>query len=115
MALEPVVDHVVGTPPPPPLLGRILGDASRLRLLWVAGGLALTVSVVTTLRRTGQWLLQVYTGERLVLRLRALMFRHVQRLSLSRHDTEGSMDSLYRIQQDAAAIENILVYSGCRW
>src|SRR6266704_1718478 len=35
--------------------------------------------------------------------------RHAQRISLSYHDSKGSADSLYRINQDAAVIDKIMV------
>ena len=55
------------------------------------------------------WLLETYTGERLVLDFRAKLFRHIQRLSLSYHDTKGTADSMYRLQYDAQSIQNISV------
>jgi hypothetical protein len=62
------------------------------------GGIAL----VTQVQRNGVWMLQSWTGERVVLDFRAQLFRQVQRLSLTYHDTRGTSDSLYRIQYDAA-------------
>ena len=55
------------------------------------------------------WLLETYTSESLVLDFRARLFSHVQRLSLSYHDTKGSSDSVYRIQYDAPSIQYTLV------
>src|SRR5207342_853743 len=64
--------------------------------------------------------LRTFAGEKLVLSFRADLFRHVQRLSLSYHDTQGASDSTYRIQYDAPAIQWItidsfipLVTAGC--
>jgi ATP-binding cassette subfamily B protein len=54
-------------------------------------------------------LLREYTGEKLVLSFRALLFRHAQRLSLSFHDRRGTADSIYRINRDAAAIQYIAI------
>lgn len=54
-------------------------------------------------------LLRTYSGEKLVLSFRARLFRHVQRLSLSYHDTRGTSDSSYRIQYDAPAIQWITI------
>ena len=53
-------------------------------------------------------MLQTRTGERLTLDFRGRLFRHVQRLSLSFHDTRGSHDSIYRIQYDAEAMQHIV-------
>ena len=44
-----------------------------------------------------------------MLEFRSRLFRHVQRLSLSYHDTRGTADSTYRIQYDAPAIPNIVI------
>jgi ATP-binding cassette subfamily B protein len=54
------------------------------------------------------YVLQTRTGERLTLDFRGRLFRHVQRLSLSFHDTRGSHDSIYRIQYDAEAMQHIV-------
>src|SRR5207245_10345181 len=60
----------------------------------------------TTLFRS---LLTAYTGEKLLRGFRAQLFRHVQRLSFSYHDSKGTADSTYRIQYDAASVQNIVV------
>src|SRR5881409_2432304 len=53
--------------------------------------------------------MQAYVGERLVLGFRTQLVQQAQRLSLSYHDSKGAADSLYRIQQDAAVIDKIMV------
>lgn len=55
------------------------------------------------------WLLSIFTGEKLVLNFRTLLFNHIQRLSLAYHDRKGSSDSLYRIQWDTMSIRNLLL------
>jgi len=55
------------------------------------------------------WLLNTYTGEKLVLNFRSFLFNHLQRLSLLYHDKKGTADSLYRIQYDAVAIKTFLL------
>lgn len=67
------------------------------------------VALVDEVQSFGAWLLETSTGERLVLDFRAKLFRHLQRLSLSYHDTKGTADSTYRIQYDAPAIQSIAV------
>jgi ATP-binding cassette subfamily B protein len=44
-----------------------------------------------------------------VLDFRAKLFRHLQRLSLSYHDTKGAADSMYRLQYDAPSVQSITV------
>lgn len=55
------------------------------------------------------WLLSIFTGEKLVLNLRTLLFNHIQRLSLAYHDRKGSSDSLYHIQWDTMSIRTLLL------
>src|SRR5205085_9531172 len=43
------------------------------------------------------------------LDFRSQLVQQVQRLSLSYHDSRGTADSVYRIQYDASALQNILV------
>ena len=40
-----------------------------------------------------------------------MLYHHVQRLSLSFHDTRGSHDSIYRIQYDAMSLQYVAVES----
>lgn len=55
------------------------------------------------------WLLSIFTGEKLVLNFRTLLFNHIQRLSLAYHDRKGSSDSLYHIQWDTMSIRTLLL------
>jgi ATP-binding cassette subfamily B protein len=78
-------------------------------LLLVTIGLLIGIRLLAQLQSLFTELLGAYTGEKLVLRLRAALFRHVQRLSLSYHDVRGTSDSVYRIQYDAPAIRWIVI------
>src|SRR5262249_12747937 len=53
-------------------------------------------------------LLGTYTGEKLVLSFRAELFRHVQSLSFTYHDSKGTTDTTYRIQYDASCIKSLV-------
>ena len=44
-----------------------------------------------------------------LLRFRARLFAHVQRLSLAYHDMTGIADSTYRIQYDAQSIQTLVI------
>jgi len=89
-----VVDDVVGTHPFPPIL---------------AAGLLVAVGLLQHLQGFASWILQSYAGERLVLRSRARLFQHAQRLSLAYHDRIGTADSLYRIHEDAVPAHYVAV------
>ncbi len=106
------VDNVLGSRPVPHLLQTLLPATvprSPGAMLAVAVGLVVLVALLSQLRDFANTLLATYTGEKLLRRFRARLFRHAQRLSLSYHDTRGTADSIYRVQYDAAAIQNIAV------
>ena len=110
--LKIVVDSVLGTRPLPPLLRALVPasvGSSAAATLALAIGLLLAVTALGQLQSLATALLRTYIGERLVLDFRALLVQQVQRLSLSYHDSRGTADSVYRIQYDAPAIQNILV------
>jgi ATP-binding cassette subfamily B protein len=114
LPLKIAVDSAIGTRPLPGFLDALLPDAatsSAGAVLVVAAGLAIAVALLTGLLELASSVLSVYTGEKLVLGLRARLFRHAQRLSLSYHDSRGATDSAYRIQYDAPSIQWILTDS----
>src|SRR5881409_1016865 len=110
--LKIVVDSVLGTRSLSPALQALLPAAiagSRGALLAAAVGLLLAVAALAQLQALSNKFMQAYVGERLVLAFRTQLVQHAQRLSLSYHDSKGSADSLYRINQDAAVIDKIMV------
>jgi len=110
--LKIVVDSVLGTRPLPRLLGSILPASltqSAETILGLAIALLLLVAVVNQLQSLANKYMQTYVGERLVLGFRAQLVQQAQRLSLSYHDSRGTADALYRIQQDASVIDKIMV------
>ena len=112
LPLKIVVDNVVGHLPLPGVLAAPVPAAlkhSDTALLLLAVALVIGVALLGQLRDFAASLLTTYTGEKLLRGFRARLFRHVQRLSLSYHDTKGTSDSTYRIQYDATALQNIAV------
>ena len=112
LALKIVVDSVIGSHPLPGFLDALLpsiATQSDRDLLVFAAVLFVAVALLSQLQQLGSNLLRTYTGERLVLGFRSLIFRHAQRLSLSYHDSKGTADSTYRIQYDAPAMQQIAV------
>src|SRR6266481_7462770 len=110
--LKIAVDSVLGDHPLPWFLRLILPASainSKAALLAVAIGLVLAVALIGQARDFTVSLLSAYTGERMLRGFRARLFRHVQRLSLSYHDTRGTSDSIYRIQYDSTSIQAITV------
>src|SRR5947209_5016164 len=111
LPLKIVVDNVIGSRPLPHFLGWLPATirGSEANLLVLALGLLIAVALVGQLREFTSSFLTAYTGEKMLREFRAKLFRHVQRLSLSYHDSQGTADSIYRIQYDAASIQRIAV------
>jgi ATP-binding cassette subfamily B protein len=110
--LKLAVDTALGSEPLPRFVAAVVPDRlerSPGAVLALSAALILAVALLTQLQRAGSSALRTWTGEKLVLDFRARLFRHVQRLSLSYHDTRGTADSTYRIQYDASAIPNIVI------
>jgi len=104
------IDSAIGEHPLPWPLGSIEGLGSQGAALAVAVGMLVGLALLTEAQKYLTWMLQAYTGERLVLEFRAALFGHVQRLSLAYHDTRGTADSIFRVQYDAPAIQWIAAY-----
>ena len=113
LPLKISVDSVLGNQALPNWLQALIPDAleaSKKNALFVAGGLLLGIAILASLQSLASWLLQTYTGEKLVHNLRAQLLWHVQRVSLAFHDRRGPSDTSYRIQHDAPAVQNILIH-----
>lgn len=112
LPLKIAVDSVIGSHPLGPVLlhfvpGRLAG--SEMGNLAVVMIVLLGLAILSNLQTLASWLLQTYTGERLVFELRNRLFWHAQRLSLTAHDRRGVNDIAYRIQHDAPAIQFIFI------
>jgi ATP-binding cassette, subfamily B, bacterial len=108
LPLKIAVDSVIGTHPLPTFLQGLLPASAT----WSSNGMLIFVFVLTigiallggVQRLASSWL-GTYTGEKLTLAFRTKLFRHVQRLSVSYHDSKGTADSTYRIQYCAPGIQ----------
>jgi len=112
LPLKIAVDSVLGFQPLPAFLDALLPAVvtrSDIAMLGLAAGLLVTITLLSHLQELADSSLRSYTGEKLVLRFRAQLFRHIQRLSLSYSDSRGTSDSTYRIQYDAPAIQSIAI------
>jgi len=111
--LKLAIDCVLGSHPWPKSMQWILPpeEAASFGLisLAVVASLYVAIALGRLSLELAFALLRAYSGEKLVLSFRARLFRHVQRLSLSYHDTKGTADSSYRIQYDAPAIQWITI------
>lgn len=110
--LKIAVDSVLGGKPLPPRLDALLPSGvthTDLGLLLTVAVMQVLVVVLAQLQQMSSYVLRVRTGETMTLALRERLFLHAQRLSLLRHDTRGSTDSVYRIQYDAAEVQKVTV------
>jgi ATP-binding cassette subfamily B protein len=112
LPLKIVIDSVIGSRPLPGFLLAILprsATQSGPLLLAIAVGSLVGITLLTHLQGLGSWLLQTYAGEGMVLDFRTKLFGHVQRLSLTYHDSKGTADSTFRIQYDAPFLQYITI------
>src|SRR5712691_2070768 len=112
LPLKIAVDSGLGSHPLPRLVRALWPSSTPVTpasALIFAVVLLIVVTILTQLQNLAVSLLQTYTGEKLLLQFRAELFRQIQRLSLSYHDTKGTVDSLYRVQTDATSIQAITV------
>ena len=112
LPLKIAVDSVIGSHLLPPFLQAALPDAltsSSNAILVFVIVLTIGIALLSGLQRLTSSVLRTYTGEKLTLAFRTKLFRHVQRLSVSYHDTRGTADSTYRIQYCAPGIQWLAV------
>jgi ATP-binding cassette, subfamily B, bacterial len=112
MPLKMAVDNVIGGRPLPSYVDMLLPSAisgsDRALLAFIVLLLA-AVMLLNQIREFSSTLLTAYTGERMLRDFRAKLFLHVQRLSFSYHDQIGTADSIYRIQNDASSLQNVVI------
>ncbi len=112
LPLKIAVDSVLGHTPLPRCLGALVPhtftETSTVKLAAVVIFM-LAIATVSHGQQLASWLLQTYTGEKLVLDFRAKLFWASQRFSLATHEDHGKSDIAYRIQNDAPAIQYILI------
>ncbi len=110
--LKLAVDSVLGNSPLPHVLQNLMPASalgSHTAVLVLAAVLLLVISLLMQVHALAGWLLQTYTGEKLVLDFRARLFAHVQRLSLLFYDRRRTTDVAYRIQYDASFLQYIFI------
>jgi ATP-binding cassette subfamily B protein len=110
--LQIAVDAGLGNEPVPRWLRALAPDAwltGTSGVVAVAGGLLVVVSLLNQAQALAAWVLQTWIGERLVIGFRERLFSHLQRLSLGFHDEKGTAESVYRVQNDAPALQSVAV------
>ncbi len=110
LPLKIAVDTVIGSQPVPEFLAPLLpAAASKTAMLMAAGALLAVVSILTYGFALSLGLSRTYTGEKLTLAFRAKLFHRAQQLSFDHHDRKGTLDTVYRIQNDATALQGFAI------
>ncbi len=78
-------------------------------IILIAAAIVLFTALIENLNGVVSWVLETFTGEKIVLNFRTLLFDHIQRLSLAFHDKRGISHSLYRIQWDTMSTRSLLI------
>src|SRR5438132_4798754 len=114
LPLKIAVDSLIGSHPLPRPLDRWLPPAvtgSPPALLLFVVGLLAAITLLGQAQQLAAALLGNYVKEKMILDFRTHMFRHLQRISLSYHDSKGTADSVYRIQHDVPDIQQVVTES----
>ncbi len=111
LPLKIAVDSVIGSKPLPAPLDALphAVSASHTGILIFAAALFVLITLLKQLEQFASLVLSTHAGQQLLLRFRARLFAHVQRLSLAYHDMKGVTDSTYRIQYDAQSIQTLAI------
>ena len=110
--IKVAVDSVLGSQPLPGWLDPLVpafAENSDTGLLVVIALLQVLIVLLVQLQELGQYVASTTTAQRMTLAFRYRLFRRSQRLSLAFHDSRGTMDSIYRIQWDAPALQYVTI------
>jgi ATP-binding cassette subfamily B protein len=108
--MQVIVDSVLGSQPVPAWITIPVGQPERLTLLVVAIGLLVTLLLTRQAVGVCQGYFSQVLGQRMVFELRSDLYAKLQRLSLRFHDRSTVGDLMYRITEDAAALQDIVTY-----
>jgi ABC-type multidrug transport system fused ATPase/permease subunit len=112
LLLKVVIDYVlIPNPIPAPFAGWLLAihEGNPIVLLVTLVVVGVVVQVGKEIITAFSTQVQVETGQRMVYGLRYGLFEHLQTLGLHHHITTSTGDSVYRVDVDAYAIENLLI------
>ena len=113
--LKLVIDSVLGSAPPPRPMAALLtavgiGQAADQSKLWLLVAFCLALLLIEVFLALFNVVSSYFLSAvalRMVFKLRCALFDHVQRLSLSFHDSRAVGDSLYRITWDSYCLQSI--------
>ena len=111
-ALKILIDSGFGSQPVPNFIAfffRSNYEFSFSVVVAISATMVILVALIENIYGLVVWILETFTGEKMVLNFRTQLFNHIQRLSLIYHDQKGTSDSLYRIQYDSMSIRSFLI------
>jgi ATP-binding cassette, subfamily B, bacterial len=107
LPIKLLVDNVLGSQPLPGYLTIFAGSqASKSLVLAVAISILLGATLLSYLQNLVNVWYSNKVGNRMTLDVRARLFRQMQRLSVTYHDTMGAADSAYRTLNDAPMLRS---------
>ena len=107
--LKVILDHVIGSKPPPKWLAGWVGDAhSRVTLLNVSIAAVMGIAIVGAVSSYTERYLSTTIGKRVGFDLRHALYHHVQRLSLSFYEHRQTGDMVVRLTADIDAVEDFI-------
>ena len=110
LPIKLLVDNIVGSQPLPAYLAFFAANPSTVSkdyLIVLAIGILLGGTVLSYLQNLVNIWLTNRVGNRMTTDMRVRLFRQMQRLSTVYHDTKGTTDSTYRIQNDATSLRSL--------
>jgi ATP-binding cassette, subfamily B, bacterial len=109
LPIKILVDNVLGSQPLPnyiTFLNPSQSAASKSYIIGLAISILIGVAVLTYLQNLVNVWYSNKIGNRMTLGVRTLLFRQMQRLSISYHDKMGAADSAYRTLNDAPMLRS---------
>jgi ATP-binding cassette, subfamily B, bacterial len=102
------VDSIIGQKPAPGWVTAIFGSGTAA-LIALAVAATMLLTLLSGAMQVWNEYLSTTVDQRMVLDLRSEMFQHAQKLSLAFHDTESKGILMYRINQQASSMGQIVV------
>ena len=109
LPIKILVDNVLGSQPLPSylaFLNPLQSGASKSYVIGLAVSILVGVAILTYLQNLVNVWFSNKIGNRMTLGVRTLLFRQMQRLSISYHDKMGAADSAYRTLNDAPMLRS---------
>lgn len=109
LPIKILVDNVLGSQPLPgylAFLAPLQSSVSKSYIIGLAVSLLIGVAVLTYLQNLVSVWYSTKIGNHMTLGVRTLLFRQMQRLSVSYHDKMGAADSAYRTLNDAPMLRS---------